>query len=102
MDRRDFLLVSTQALLLALFPWLRSERGVDIAGRAAERMYAFWLDGKGYASWAEVIDAACARPGTKVITVDESCGSVPAATDADGRTTDRYDVVLTYPWPAQS
>jgi hypothetical protein len=38
MDRRDFLLVWLQTLLLTLFPWLRSERGIEVAGKAAEAM----------------------------------------------------------------
>jgi hypothetical protein len=38
MNRRDFITLWIQALLLALFPWLRSERGIEIAGRAADAM----------------------------------------------------------------
>jgi len=38
MNRRDFLTLWLQALLLSLFPWLRSERGIEVAGRVAESM----------------------------------------------------------------
>lgn len=38
MNRRDFLTLWLQALLLALFPWLRTERGIAVAARAAEAM----------------------------------------------------------------
>jgi len=37
MSRRDALIAVLQALLLALFPWLRTERGVEIAGRIVEQ-----------------------------------------------------------------
>lgn len=38
MNRRDFLTLWLQALLLSFFPWLRSERGIEVAGRVAESM----------------------------------------------------------------
>ena len=38
MGRRDFVLLWIQALLLALFPWLRTERGIEVAGKVAEAM----------------------------------------------------------------
>jgi hypothetical protein len=37
-DRRDFLVTMMQALLMALFPWLRSERGAQVAAQAAQTM----------------------------------------------------------------
>ena len=45
MDRRTFLTGILQALLLALFPWLRTERGLEAAGVAAEH-YIFDLFGQ--------------------------------------------------------
>lgn len=36
MGRRDFLVVWLQTLLLAFFPWLRTERGIEVAGQVAE------------------------------------------------------------------
>jgi hypothetical protein len=38
MNRRDFLTAWFAALLLALFPWLRTERGVDVALRSADAL----------------------------------------------------------------
>ncbi len=38
MGRRDFLVVWLQALLLTLFPWLRTEQGIEVAGQVAEAM----------------------------------------------------------------
>jgi len=38
MDRRDFLVSILQALFLALFPWLRTERGAEVLKAAVEDM----------------------------------------------------------------
>lgn len=38
MNRRDFLALWLQSLLLALFPWLRSEEGIEVASNAALAM----------------------------------------------------------------
>ena len=38
MGRRDFIVLWLQALLLTLFPWLRTEQGVEAAGRVADEM----------------------------------------------------------------
>ena len=38
MGRRDFLTLWLQALLLSLFPWLRTEEGIAVAGRVADAM----------------------------------------------------------------
>jgi hypothetical protein len=40
MDRRDFLVTMLRALFLALFPWLRTERGAEVVKAAAEKMVA--------------------------------------------------------------
>ena len=40
MDRRDFLIAWIQLLLLTLFPWLRSERGLVAAEEMAESLVA--------------------------------------------------------------
>ena len=37
MDRRDFLVSMLQAFFLALFPWLRTERGADVLRAAIEQ-----------------------------------------------------------------
>jgi hypothetical protein len=37
MDRRDFLVSILQALFLALFPWLRTERGADVLRAALDQ-----------------------------------------------------------------
>jgi hypothetical protein len=36
MGRRDFLVAWIQALFLALFPWLRNERGLEVLEKAIE------------------------------------------------------------------
>jgi hypothetical protein len=36
-DRREFLVAWLQALFLTLFPWLRNERGLGVARKAAEQ-----------------------------------------------------------------
>lgn len=50
MGRRDFLVLWIQALLLALFPWLRTDDGLTVAARAAEAMVP--LD---YAAFAAIL-----------------------------------------------
>lgn len=37
-DRRSFLVLMLQSLLLALFPWLRTEKGLAVAKQAAESL----------------------------------------------------------------
>jgi hypothetical protein len=81
MDRRDFLVAMMQALLLSLFPWLRTERGLKAAGQVAER-YLFQLETSGYSSWEAVYAAACAQTGAKSIIIDDSIApaTIPAGT----------------------
>jgi len=40
MDRRDFLIAWIQLLLLSLFPWLRSERGLAASEEIATTLVA--------------------------------------------------------------
>jgi hypothetical protein len=51
MTRREVLVAMIQALLLALFPWLRTERGLLVAGRAAETIVPVALD---YGHWTQI------------------------------------------------
>ncbi len=74
MHRRDFIVLSLQALLLALFPWLRSERGARLAARAAEQLALFYMDGVPYSSWTAVYAAAMAKCGPATIEIDDSFG----------------------------
>lgn len=38
MSRRDALVLMLQSLLLALFPWMRTERGAEVVKAAVEEM----------------------------------------------------------------
>jgi hypothetical protein len=50
-DRRDFLVQMIQALLLALFPWLRTERGQQVAKEGAEQLATDWKFSDGEIRW---------------------------------------------------
>ena len=45
LSRRDLLVGLLQALFLALFPWLRNERGAEIVRTAAEHMVSIGVKG---------------------------------------------------------
>lgn len=52
MTRRESLVLMLQSLLLALFPWLRTERGLVAVGAAVEEMVPEVID-LGYGWWVE-------------------------------------------------
>lgn len=60
MNRRNFLTTVIQALLLALFPWLRTRAGVVVAGEAAEAMVPIAAT-MGYGSWCHAVTSRLMR-----------------------------------------
>ena len=89
MDRRDFLAGIIQALLLALFPWLRAGRGPELARAAAEEWVAehvFVLQPGGVAAgnvftdWATLYAKLSATEGKKKVFIDDTfAASTPVA-----------------------
>jgi hypothetical protein len=81
MDRRDFLAGMLQALLLALFPWLRNERGLVLTEQAAEQAverYLFVLQpggvakGNVFSDWTTLYARLVATGGPKTVVIDDS------------------------------
>jgi len=54
LSRRDALVLMLQALLLSLFPWMRTEEGAQVALRGAETMVsrAIYKTGSFHITWA--------------------------------------------------
>ncbi len=86
LSRRDLLTGMLQALLLALFPWLRTERGALLAEQAVER---FVLQSGGQAAgnvfsdWETLYVRLMATDGPKDVVIDDSFAalvSLPAGT----------------------
>lgn len=69
LSRRDLLTAMLQALFLALFPWLRTERGLKVAEKAAER-YLFQLDS------VDVLDGTRVRGVEQVETIGMEPGEM--------------------------
>jgi hypothetical protein len=64
-----------QALLLALFPGLRSEAGLRASRLIAQRLAPFWMDGRPFLSWTELMAAASAKQGPVTVVVDDTVAS---------------------------
>lgn len=69
MDRRDFLIAWIQLLLLSLFPWMRSERGLEASAGIAEALVAngvtqteLLVQGIGVHVWVEPMAFAIREP----------------------------------------
>jgi len=62
MDRRDFLVSMLQALLLALLPWLRTARGVEVAKAVAEQ-HAVSIFGPELPRGVDTVATTLAEPG---------------------------------------
>lgn len=90
LSRRDLLTGMLQALLLALFPWLRTERGALLAEQAAEKaVERFVLQSGGQAAgnvfsdWETLYVRLMATDGPKDVVIDDSFAalvSLPAGT----------------------
>lgn len=85
MDRRDFLTLWLQALILALCPWMRTERGAAVARQAAQDWLAdnvFVLrpgipaHGNVFADWPSLYAELSATAGSKTVVIDDGVAGV--------------------------